>query len=108
MTIDNINKVGTDADIEKSNDTNNVFAYAVGICRDDNYRRIQNTEIVQIFKRLDSAKIYGAQLSGKLYMPVSIYKYDINQNIHFDTNNKKILICKYRHNIKTNNTICEV
>ena len=62
--------------------TLNKYVFGVGVCRDDNYRRISNTEIEQIFSKLSSAKIYGAQLCNKIYLPVYIYKYILNDDTH--------------------------
>lgn len=88
--------------------TLNKYVFAVGICRDDNYRRILNTEIEQIFTKLTSAKIYGSQLCNKTYLPVNIYKYMLNDDTHIKDNEEKKLICKVRHDIKTNDVIFEL
>ena len=66
--------------------TLNKYVFAVGICRDDNYRRILNTEIEQIFTKLSSAKIYGSQLCNKTYLPINIYKYILNDDTHIKDN----------------------
>ena len=62
----------------------------------------------------DKIRLFGIdapeqkQLCNKTYLPVNIYKYMLNDDTHIKDNEEKKLICKVRHDIKTNDVIFEL
>ena len=63
---------------------------------------------MQIFTRLESAKLYSSKLFNKTYLPVNIYKYYVNDSFHIKNEKEKILLYKYKNDIKSDITICEL
>ena len=71
-----------------------MYIYGIGICKDDHFRYIFNTEITHLYENLDDAKKFAEELCIQSNYPINIYKYKLYKNKNDKTmnqNNKQLL-----------------
>ncbi len=79
--------------------------FGVGIDKTDNYRKIENVDIVYIFSEIEQAKLYALSLCFKIHMPIIVFSFPVNLSSNdIDNNNVvKRLVCRYTNDIRKNN-----